>query len=72
MIGWLALIPLVATHPGPTAFADALMRQGDYFRAITEYKRTLFESDDPELRRRCTLRIGRAYRKSMKRCTTQE
>src|SRR5438876_6702277 len=40
------------------------MREGDYFRAITEYKRELFSSPDSGIRQWCRLRIARAYRKS--------
>jgi len=45
-------------------FADALMKEGDYYRAITEYKRELFFSTDPSTKQRCLLYIARAYRKS--------
>ena len=38
-------VPAFAAQSGPpaSAFADELFLQGDYFRAITEYKRVVFE-----------------------------
>jgi TM2 domain-containing membrane protein YozV len=49
-----------------SGFADALMRQGDYFRAITEYKRTFFHTESDSLKNICLSRIAVAYRKSAK------
>jgi hypothetical protein len=49
-----------------TQFADALMHQGDYFRAITEYKRVAFYSTSDSVKEYCLDRISTAYRKSMK------
>ncbi len=43
------------------AFADALFRDGDYFRAITEYKRFLFLHPTDVRAGRVQLQIGLAY-----------
>jgi len=63
----LALM-LAAGGPGPphdtAGFADGLMRQHDYFRAITEYKRVLYEDADAPERSHYLLQIARAYRRS--------
>jgi TM2 domain-containing membrane protein YozV len=42
------------------------MRQGDYFRAISEYKRTAFHSEDDSIRSYCLLQIAKSYRKSFR------
>lgn len=42
-------------------FADALFRDGDYFRAITEYKRFLFLSPNDSRTGRVQLQIGLGY-----------
>jgi tetratricopeptide (TPR) repeat protein len=58
----LVLFPTVsladATSPG---FADALFDEGDYFRAITEYKRFLYEHPDAAAAPRARLNIARSY-----------
>jgi TolA-binding protein len=43
------------------SFADALFQDGDYFRAITEYKRFLFLSPTDPRAGRVQLQIGLAY-----------
>jgi TolA-binding protein len=43
------------------AFADALFHDGDYFRAITEYKRFLFFHPTDDRAGRVQLQIGLAY-----------
>lgn len=43
------------------SFADALFQDGDYFRAITEYKRFLFVSPTDPRAGRVSLQIGLAY-----------
>ncbi|MCK4791040.1 MAG: membrane protein insertion efficiency factor YidD [Desulfobacteraceae bacterium] len=45
-------------------YAEELFRQGDYFRAITEFKRRIYLS--PEDSTYCLLQIARAYRHSGK------
>ena len=42
-------------------FGDTLFREGDYFRAVTEYKRSLFLCPRWAARPAVELRIGRAY-----------
>lgn len=63
----LLLIPVLAQGQGnELRFADFLMRQGDYFRAITEYKRVIFYASDDSLKDHCFLQIAKAYRRSGK------
>jgi len=45
-------------------YADYLYAEKDYFRAISEYKRTFYFSDDNNLKNNCLLNISRAYLKS--------
>jgi len=47
-----------AAEPG---FADSLFNEGDYFRAITEYKRFLFDHPDSTIAPRAQLNIARSY-----------
>ncbi len=42
-------------------FAEHLFREGDYYRAITEYKRIMFMEPDPVIRAWLKLRIGQSY-----------
>jgi tetratricopeptide (TPR) repeat protein len=49
-----------------TQYADALMAEQDYFRAISEYKRVFHFSADTTLRNTCLLKISKAYLKSNK------
>ncbi len=68
MMIWPLALLLTMSGSGPghdtAGFADGLMRQRDYFRAITEYKRALYEDPEPRERSRCMLQIARAYRRS--------
>jgi hypothetical protein len=41
--------------------ADEFFAEGDYFRAITEYRREIFQCADPGRQRRFWLRIGDSY-----------
>jgi tetratricopeptide (TPR) repeat protein len=66
-----ALLILLAPVPGLAqsgkdefGFAQSLMDERDYFRAITEYKRILFYSPADELSGVCMYRIALAYLKS--------
>jgi TolA-binding protein len=43
------------------AFADALFNEGDYYRAITEYKRFLFLAPTDARAGRVQLQVGRSY-----------
>lgn len=45
-------------------FADYLMQQHDYFRAISEYKRVLFFCQNDSIRYYCMTQIAKSYRKS--------
>jgi TolA-binding protein len=64
---WSQPIPPAAPGDPLTAadqilgFADALFNDGDYFRAITEYKRFLFLHSTDARAGRVQLQIGRAY-----------
>ncbi len=49
-----------------SAFAEYLMAQKDYFRAITVYKKLLFESSEAPLRHKYSNHIAEAYRLSGK------
>ncbi|MBM4170157.1 MAG: hypothetical protein FJ215_13520 [Ignavibacteria bacterium] len=63
LILWFQLF----TPNDPTVgFADALMKQGDYFRAITEYKRAMYHSTEESVKDYCLVQIAQAYRKSGK------
>jgi TM2 domain-containing membrane protein YozV len=63
----LLLIPLLAqSQTSDLRFADFLIRQGDYFRAITEYKRGAFSTTDDSVKDHCFLQIAKAYRRSGK------
>src|SRR5687767_7733329 len=70
----LATAPLVSSYaqtapPGHPlteadqvlAFADALFNEGDYYRAITEYKRFLFLVPADARAGRVQLQVGRSY-----------
>ena len=51
-----------ADHPAKQfAFAEALFTEGDYYRAITEYKRFIFYFPKNELIEKSTFRIGESY-----------
>ncbi|EAT16681.1 tetratricopeptide repeat protein [Desulfuromonas acetoxidans] len=52
----------VSTANGTTpGFADSLFNEGDYFRAITEYKRYLYTYPDTPAAARAQLNIARSY-----------
>jgi outer membrane protein assembly factor BamD (BamD/ComL family) len=61
-------LPAVSTDPLMDAdqilgFADALFNDGDYFRAITEYKRFLFLYPTDARAGRVQLQVGRSYQR---------
>jgi TolA-binding protein len=61
---WLRIAPAAAPLTDADqilGFADALFQDGDYFRAITEYKRFLFLYPHDPRAERARLRIGLAY-----------
>jgi TM2 domain-containing membrane protein YozV len=64
------LLFLIIVFPGYTfsqsskGFADFLMSEGDYYRAITEYKRILFEIPKDSIENYCLYQISKAYWKS--------
>ena len=66
----LAVFSLIETFPLCTfgkkssIFADRLFRDREYYRAITEYKRFSYFSNESGQRRRASFRIGECYRKS--------
>lgn len=64
MSGLLLYLHLTLLPHDSAAFANALMREGDYFRAITEYKRVLFYSRNEAERNYCLGQIAKSYRKS--------
>jgi len=57
-------IPPVDTQVRGDGFAEALLREGDYYRAITEYKRRMFLY--PQDSTYCLMQIARAYCRSAK------
>ena len=50
-----------STHAAEPGFADSLFNEGDYFRAITEYKRYLYTYPDTPAAARAQLNIARSY-----------
>jgi tetratricopeptide (TPR) repeat protein len=66
MIALLIMLQLLTVQQEDASFARYLMRQGDFYRAITEYKRVSFYTADGILRDSCALEIARCYRKSQK------
>ncbi len=54
----LSLCPLTALG---APFADSLLAEGDYYRAVTEYKRTLHQGPQGSEGARAALGIARAY-----------
>lgn len=65
IVGAFLFLQLSSWQDG-IGFAESLMRQKDYFRAITEYKRVMYHSENDSLKNYCLLQIGVAYRKSRK------
>lgn len=61
-----ALIPSLPSGADGTGFARSLFTEGDYFRAIGEFKRIRYESADSETDWACTVRIVESYRLSRK------
>jgi tetratricopeptide (TPR) repeat protein len=55
------VVPVGAAADGSLDFAQSLMAEQDYFRAITELKEVKFFSTDERLRELCDIRIGEAY-----------
>lgn len=49
---------------GQYAFAESLFNEGDYYRAITEYKRLIFFFPQDKLTEKCTFRIAESYYKA--------
>lgn len=60
------------TDSGDVAYADALSRSGDYYRAISEYKKLSFYSTGDSLKAYYNYQIARAYYKSKKYKTSVE
>lgn len=65
-VGILLIGHAIAAAQNDTAFANYLMREGDYFRAITEYKKIEFYANSGSLREFTGLQIGKAYYRSAK------
>jgi hypothetical protein len=57
----LVTTPVARAEPD-AGFADQLMRERDYFRAITVFKELLYRETDPSKRAGFQLKIGAAYR----------
>src|SRR5208283_2608505 len=55
------IMPAGAAADGSMDFAQSLMAEQDYFRAITELKEVKFFSTDERLRELCDIKIGEAY-----------
>ncbi|NIQ96268.1 MAG: tetratricopeptide repeat protein, partial [Desulfuromonadales bacterium] len=54
--------PVAGQQESPSlSFADALFAEGDYYRAITEYKRYLHHFPQGAEASRAALEIGRSY-----------
>jgi tetratricopeptide (TPR) repeat protein len=51
----------LAQSPGGLSFADTLFEEGDYFRAITEYRRAIHESEDGAGSNELWFLIGQSY-----------
>jgi len=62
----LLSLPVLSLAQNSAEFAQYLMAQKDYFRAISVYKQLLFESNDREQRYKFSTHIAEAYRLSGK------
>ena len=60
MFGFILFLQLSISQ-NVVGFADALMHQGDYFRAISEYKRAAYYITDDSIKNYCLLQIARSY-----------
>ncbi len=60
----LVVLQVLLSSSCDTGFADRLYQQGDYYRAITEYKRTDYDCTTDSVRHQCWLQIARCYRRS--------
>lgn len=64
-INWLWVLALLAGYGGRAQntadYASYLMQERDYFRAISEYKRILFFSQDPAEKQFSLFQIAKAY-----------
>lgn len=58
---WMYTAALSAGEPAGDSFADYLFRQGEYYRAITEYHRLLYESGDSLSKTIWLNKIGLCY-----------
>lgn len=64
VISIILFLPADIFAQSQTEYADALMAEQDYFRAISEYKRVFHFSSDTTQRNTCLLKISKAYLKS--------
>jgi tetratricopeptide (TPR) repeat protein len=66
MIYNLLILALLVSTPSEhqLSFANHLFEEGDYFRAITEYKRLIFLSSDPEEQLFAKRRIFSSYKRA--------
>jgi tetratricopeptide (TPR) repeat protein len=53
--------PVAGQARDSTGFADYLFRQGEYYRAVTEYLRLSYDATDPAVRAMLLVDIGRCY-----------
>jgi tetratricopeptide (TPR) repeat protein len=65
-VGLLLAGHVLAAAQNDTAFANHLMRERDYFRAITEYKKIEFYTTSDAVREFSRLQIGKSYYRSAK------
>ncbi|MCU0656616.1 MAG: hypothetical protein MUF64_15605 [Polyangiaceae bacterium] len=62
LVAWLSLSSGTAAAQNQEDFARNLLREGDYYRAITVYKELAFFAPTPEEQDRHRYTIGKAYR----------
>lgn len=62
----IACMPIRTFSQSEMGYANWLFSEQDYFRAITEYKKLFYYSEDIDTKNECLLKISKAYLKSNK------
>jgi tetratricopeptide (TPR) repeat protein len=67
-----AALAQAADTPSDAGLGDEFFKEHDYFRAITEYRRDIYRSQDPERQHDLWMRIGDAYLRAERRTEAME